>query len=180
MCLDAPQLLILDEPTNHLDIESREALIEAINEFPGAVILISHDASLIELAADRLWLVADARVQPYEGDLAEYRALLLAASSGVRTGSAEPASASERLSAAERRSLLAPLRQTVRRAEREIERLGVERAKLEARLAEPATYAGEVDIAGLRRRIDEIEQRVALEEARWLEAGEEIDRLEAA
>src|SRR6516164_9621680 len=65
----APSLLILDEPTNHLDIESREVLVQAINEFPGAVVLVSHDEHLIELIADRLWLVADGTVQPFEGDL---------------------------------------------------------------------------------------------------------------
>ena len=77
MCLDAPQLLILDEPTNHLDIDSREALVEAVNEFPGAVIVISHDRHLVELVADSLWLVAGGRVRPYDGDMNDYRQLLL-------------------------------------------------------------------------------------------------------
>ena len=77
MCLDAPQLLILDEPTNHLDIDSREALVEAVNEFPGAVIVISHDRHLVELVADSLWLVADGKVRPYDGDMDDYRQLLL-------------------------------------------------------------------------------------------------------
>jgi ATP-binding cassette subfamily F protein 3 len=179
MCLEAPQLLILDEPTNHLDIDSREALVAAVNEFPGAVILISHDASLIELAADRLWLVGDGRVRPYEGDLAEYRTFLLA-SGAARAPAAEPAPADARMSAAERRSLLAPLRQTVRAAERAIERLSAERAALETALADPKSYAGTVDIAALRRSLDEIDRRIAHEEVRWLEAGEEIERVEAA
>ena len=73
-----PQILVLDEPTNHLDIDSRDALIEAVNEFPGAVLLISHDRNLIELTADRLWLVAGGRVRPYDGDLADYHRSLLA------------------------------------------------------------------------------------------------------
>src|SRR5207248_7885541 len=72
-----PHLLILDEPTNHLDIDSRAALVEAINEFPGAVILISHDRHLIEACADRLWLVGDGTVAPYDGDLDDYRRLVL-------------------------------------------------------------------------------------------------------
>src|SRR5881394_3225997 len=72
-----PNMIILDEPTNHLDIDSRAALAEAINEFPGAVILISHDRYLIEACADRLWLVADGTVAPYEGDLDDYRRLVL-------------------------------------------------------------------------------------------------------
>src|SRR5690606_39952774 len=70
---DGPNLFILDEPTNHLDIDSREALMMALNEFPGAVILISHDRHLIEATADRLWLVRNGEVKPYEGDLADYR-----------------------------------------------------------------------------------------------------------
>ena len=104
MCLDEPQLLILDEPTNHLDIDSRAALVEAINGFAGAVIVISHDRHLVELVADSLWLVADGRVKAYDGDLEDYRRLLLETS-------AEPVAALEkpkalRRSATERRALL--------------------------------------------------------------------------
>ena len=73
-----PHLVILDEPTNHLDIDSRAALIEAINDYPGAVILVSHDRYLIEACADRLWLVADGQVTPFDGDLDDYRRLVLA------------------------------------------------------------------------------------------------------
>ena len=72
-----PHLVILDEPTNHLDIDSRAALIEAINDYPGAAILVSHDQHLIEACADRLWLVGDGTVAPYEGDLDDYRRLVL-------------------------------------------------------------------------------------------------------
>jgi ATP-binding cassette subfamily F protein 3 len=70
---EGPNLFILDEPTNHLDIDSRESLIHALNDFPGAVILISHDRHLIEATADRLWLVKDGSVKPYDGDMADYR-----------------------------------------------------------------------------------------------------------
>ena len=73
---DAPQLLILDEPTNHLDIDAREALVKALADFQGAVLLITHDPHLVELVADRLWLVADGTVRPFDGDLDDYRALL--------------------------------------------------------------------------------------------------------
>lgn len=182
MCLDAPQILILDEPTNHLDIDSREALVQALNDFPGAVLLISHDRHLVELVADRLWLVADGRVRPYEGDLDDYRRLLLETSA---PGSDRPAGPStrdrtERLSAAERRSLLAPLRQASRAAERELQRLTAERAALEAQLASPATYAGAGDPVSLRRRLDALATEIAAAESRWIEAEEEIDRLEAA
>src|SRR5690606_18944375 len=74
-----PHILILDEPTSHLDIDSREALIYALNEFNGAVLIITHDTYLAEATADRLWLVKDGRAQPYDGDLADYKALVLAA-----------------------------------------------------------------------------------------------------
>ena len=73
----APHLLILDEPTNHLDIDSRTALIEAINDYPGAVILVSHDRHLLDACADRLWLVADGKVTSFDGDLNDYRRRVL-------------------------------------------------------------------------------------------------------
>ena len=79
---DAPQLLILDEPTNHLDIDAREALVKALADFQGAVLLITHDPHLVELIADRLWLVADGTVRPFDGDLDDYRALLAERSRG--------------------------------------------------------------------------------------------------
>lgn len=201
MCLEAPQLLILDEPTNHLDIDSREALVEALNEFPGAVVLISHDRHLVELVADRLWLVADGRVRPYEGDLDDYRRLLLETSGGgngrsalargAQTTAAATASAGDerprqaaeqqRLPAAERRSRLAPLRQAARQAELDMRRLATERARLEARLADPATYAvGGGDAAALRRRLSELTGEAAEAEARWLAAEERIEGLVGA
>src|SRR5204863_9858102 len=83
-----PNMIILDEPTNHLDIDSRAALAEAINECPGAVIMVSHDRYLIEACADRLWVVADRAVTAYDGDLEDYRRMVLSAS-GVRTGTRE-------------------------------------------------------------------------------------------
>jgi ATP-binding cassette, subfamily F, member 3 len=183
MCLDAPQFLILDEPTNHLDIDSREALVDALNAFPGAVLLISHDRHLVELVADRLWLVAGGRVRPYEGDLDDYRRLLLETSAPEqRAAAAVERPRPDRLSGAARRSLLAPLRQAARAAERELERLAAERAALEARLADPATYAagGAADPAALRKALAEVAARTEAAEARWMEAEEEIDRLEAA
>ena len=90
---DGAHLLILDEPTNHLDIDSRAALIEAINAYPGAVILVSHDRYLIEACADRLWLVGDGAVTPFDGDLDDYRRLVLSDRGG------EPKRASEQAAA---------------------------------------------------------------------------------
>ena len=77
VAMEAPHLLILDEPTNHLDIDSRRALLDALNDYEGAVILITHDRSLMELVADRLWLAADGTVRPFEGDMDDYARLVL-------------------------------------------------------------------------------------------------------
>jgi ATP-binding cassette subfamily F protein 3 len=77
VAMEAPHLLILDEPTNHLDIDSRRALLDALNDYEGAVILITHDRSLMELVADRLWLAADGRIEPFDGDMEDYAALVL-------------------------------------------------------------------------------------------------------
>ena len=113
----APHLLILDEPTNHLDIDSRAALIEALNDYPGAVILISHDRHLIEACADRLWLVQDGTVKPFDGDLDDYRRRVLS-ESGAETAPAikprrGPIRAAARRAAAEKRAETAPLRKRV-------------------------------------------------------------------
>jgi ATP-binding cassette subfamily F protein 3 len=84
----APHLLILDEPTNHLDIESRRALLDALNDYEGAVILITHDRSLIELVTDRLWLAADGHIRPFKGDMDDYaRFVLDRAKAGMRAPS---------------------------------------------------------------------------------------------
>jgi ATP-binding cassette subfamily F protein 3 len=176
MCLEAPQLLILDEPTNHLDIDSREALVEAVNEFPGAVIVISHDRHLVELVADSLWLVEGGRVSPYEGDMEDYRRLLLETS----TDPAAPAPAkSERRPAGERRALLAPLRQKEKEAERLIERLDRERRAMEAKLADPASYANGTDIGALQKRLAQLKAETEAAEHGWLEAEAAIEAVAA-
>jgi ATP-binding cassette, subfamily F, member 3 len=170
----APQILILDEPTNHLDIDSREALVEAINDFAGAVILISHDRHLIELTADRLWLVADGRVWPFDGDIDSYRDSLLGR---TRANGADEDKRSERQRGAAQRQRVAPLRQAAREAERELERLTRDRSALAARLANAETYQlpGN-DIEALARRNAELEAAIAAAEARWLEAEQELER----
>src|SRR6201999_944255 len=77
VAMNAPHLLILDEPTNHLDIDSRRALLDALNDFEGAVVLITHDRSLMELVADRLWLAADGAIKPFNGDMEDYAKFVL-------------------------------------------------------------------------------------------------------
>ena len=83
VAMEAPHLLILDEPTNHLDIDSRRALLDALNDYRGAVILITHDRSLMELVADRLWLAADGSIAPFEGDMDDYARLVLDRADGA-------------------------------------------------------------------------------------------------
>jgi ATP-binding cassette subfamily F protein 3 len=179
MCVRAPHILILDEPTNHLDIDSRQALVEAVNEFPGAVIVVSHDRHLVELTADRLWLVANGRVTPWDGDLDDYRRWLLARA--VPEPEPSPATPEPpRPSAAERRARLAPLRAAARAAERDIERLTRERERLHARLADSAAYVDGAAVAALRRQERELDTLIAEAEARWLDAAAEIEALEAA
>src|SRR4051794_11558868 len=135
---DAPQLLVLDEPTNHLDIDARDALVKALADFQGAVLLITHDPHLVELVADRLWLVADGTVRPFDGDLDDYRALL---SERARPVKADTATRRDnRRERAEARANLMPLRRQAKEAEARIARLTEERGRLERQLADPGLY----------------------------------------
>ena len=133
-----PNMIILDEPTNHLDIDSRAALAEAINEFPGAVIMVSHDRYLIEACADRLWVVANQAVTAYDGDLDDYRRMVLSAS-GTRLPSRERAkeNAKPERGKTEKRT---PLRQRIAQAEAEIERINGIIAKIDTALALPDLF----------------------------------------
>ena len=170
----APALLILDEPTNHLDIESREVLVQAINEFPGAVVLVSHDEHLIELIADRLWLVAGGTVRPFEGDLEDYRRLVLergGSGEGVRSNGPNSRREARRL-AAERRRELDPLRQQARRAEETVARLTKERKALDRSLAQDN---GLSPAEALMRRA-ELVRLIERAETDWLTAAEAVER----
>ena len=178
---DAPALLILDEPTNHLDIVTREALVDAINDFPGAVVVVSHDLHLLELVADRLWLVADGTVRPFEGDLQDYeRQVLDGGGSRNETRSGEPQSGSRRTArrlAAERRRELEPLRQAARRAEETIARLTEERDALDRALAQPPGRRGNgVALAAALKRRAELMRLIERAETEWLAAEEIIER----
>lgn len=170
--LDAPNLLILDEPTNHLDIDAREALVRALADFQGAVLLITHDPHLVELVADRLWLVAGGTVRPYDGDMDTYRVLLAEQARGPLRADAGPTRRDERRDRAEARVQLAPLRRRARDAETQISRLGADRAKVEARLADPALYATGrgAEVVAAQQELARLERAIAAAEAEWLEA----------
>lgn len=136
----APNMIILDEPTNHLDIDSRAALAEAINEFPGAVIMVSHDRYLIEACADRLWVVADHGVTPYDGDLDDYRRSVLSVRSADTRDRADDRTKSERPKSEPKRNRRAAPRQRMAEAEAEIERITGIIAKIDAALALPDLF----------------------------------------
>ncbi len=172
--LDAPHLLILDEPTNHLDIESREALVEALTAYSGAVILVSHDMHLLGLVADRLWLVKDGRVAPYEGDLESYRTLLL-------RGEERPARSEKPKTKRASPDRLKDLRGELRQAEARVARIEEMREKLASKLADPALYeeARAGDLAVWQKKFAEIEDGLARAEALWMEAVERLEKAEA-
>ena len=149
----APHLLILDEPTNPLDVDSREALVRALTDYEGAVILISHDRHLIEATCDRLWLVRDGTVRSYDGDMDSYRELLLSERGGqakerreLGNGAAEVSAASradQRRLAAERRAELAPLKKQMQAHEKRMEKLSHEISAIDLKLGDAALYAKE-------------------------------------
>jgi ATP-binding cassette, subfamily F, member 3 len=175
--LDAPHLIILDEPTNHLDIESREALVEALTAYGGAVILVSHDPHLVELVADRLWLVKDGNVRPFEDDMEAYRRLLLSERDG-----GGPVKVREERPKAPRpapRSATAPLRAEVARCEARVAKLEAMRETIDTQLANPALYRqGDAEaIEKWQKKRAEVVDGLARAEALWMTA---LERLEAA
>ena len=173
--IDAPHLLILDEPTNHLDIESREALVEALTAYSGAVILVSHDMHLLELVADRLWLVNNGRVTPYEEDLESYRKQLLSADKPSK----KTPSKAERPKPASREKILS-LRSDVRKSEARLEKLNKMRDKLAIKLADSALYddtrIGE--LATWNKKYAEVMEALERAEALWLAAQEKLESAE--
>jgi ATP-binding cassette subfamily F protein 3 len=187
-----PHLLILDEPTNHLDVDAREALVRALNDYEGAVILISHDRHLMDACADRLWVVRNGTVQPYDGDMDSYRAECLAErgtdpkaprSKSRSNGPARPTPQEARRQAAEQRAAIAPLKQAVARAEAEIDRLTKQIAAIDAALADTALYSRDLARAqGLARERAQLARSRAAAESRWLDASEayEAARLDDA
>ncbi len=175
-----PHLLILDEPTNHLDIDSRAALIEALNDYPGAVIVVSHDRHLLAACADRLWLVSGGEVSPFDGDLDDYRQQVLSDRSergAERSAKNSPGARSERRKAsAGKRVETAPLRQKVLRAEATLKRLAGEIERLDRSLAESGLFAREParGAALAKERANNV-AALARAEEEWLAASAEFD-----
>ena len=171
--LDAPHLLILDEPTNHLDIESREALVQALTTYSGAVILVSHDMHLLSLVADRLWLVSEGRVVPFDHDLAEYRRFLL--------GTPAPKKVTEKQKPNKsKREQLILARTEVHKNEERLEKLNMMYEKLQEKLAEPKLYEDHNadDLAVWQKKFSEVEKALERAEGLWLAASSKVEKLE--
>ncbi|KGJ23678.1 ABC-F family ATP-binding cassette domain-containing protein [Paracoccus sanguinis] len=170
--IDAPHLLILDEPTNHLDIESREALTEALNDYTGAVVLVSHDMHLLELVADRLWLVSGGAVTPYAEDLETYRRSLLTADEPER-----PREAAKPAPRRPSRDTVLELRAEARRCEERVEKLTDMLDRIAAKMADPALYDDPAEAEKWGRKHAEATEALPRAEALWMDA---LERLEAA
>ena len=188
---DSPHVLILDEPTNHLDIDARDALVQALNDYNGAVILISHDRRLLELTVDRLWMVADGTVKPFDGDLADYAGWLrersrAASGKGSKTSDASTGEGNSRVdrkearkAAAERRKENADIRKAAREAEKLLEKLTVRRQKLIDTLGDPATYEKSTqEVKDLILKKEAVDREIVAAEATWLEASEALEAAE--
>ncbi|MEM9812015.1 MAG: ABC-F family ATP-binding cassette domain-containing protein [Pseudomonadota bacterium] len=171
--LDAPHMIILDEPTNHLDIESREALVQALNAYDGAVILVSHDPHLIGCVADRLWLVKDGAVQPWEDDLDAYQRLLLGQKQPTDKKAPDKAKRPPQ-------NLIKSLRAEVEKCEARIQKLEDMRRTIDSRLANPLLYErGDTEeIAKWQKKRGEVEDGLTRAEGLWAEAQDKLDRAE--
>jgi len=193
---NAPHLLLLDEPTNHLDMDARESLVSAINDFDGAVVLVSHDTHLVKMVADQLWVVAGGKVTPFDGDIDDYQMRLLRERGGGKNGGRErerdrerersvapkPAATAaapdssrrdQRKQSAEARNKRAPLRKALDALEKTIARLGKQRSEIEAKLADPASYSDPtVNVVDLQREKVRLEREIAHAEHDWLIAQE--------
>ena len=178
---DSPGLLILDEPTNHLDMETRESLVEALAAYSGAVVLVSHDWHLVELVADRLWLVDNGSVKPFDGDLDAYRQRLEERDAAeeeraAKSGQRDPKRHARR-EAAQVRLALEPLRRESRRAEEMAARLAAEQQALDRELAAPNGFGGgSPALAEALKKRAELGRRIAEAEAQWLAAEEALER----
>ncbi len=191
-----PNLLLLDEPTNHLDLEMRQALAVALQDYEGAVVLVSHDRHLLRTVADEFLLVADGRASPFDGDLDDYARWLAEHAPGSAAASqpapvpapsvAPPAAAKPSESAemrkdrkrteAQRRAALGPLRARIAKFEQQIEALGEEAAKLERELLQATAANDAARITLLSQQRGRVAGSLAAAETGWIQASEELER----
>ncbi|MFQ5534443.1 MAG: ABC-F family ATP-binding cassette domain-containing protein [Sphingomonadales bacterium] len=184
MTCDKPHILLLDEPTNHLDVVSRQALVQAINAFEGAVVIVSHDPHVIEMTADRFWLIESGRVTPFDGDMDDYRNLLIGRGKNTNGKAKAPKAArngddrkEQRRREVDARRALANLKKRLARAETAVERLEAEKSELEEALADSALYQGDgIRLTELQLQLGEVEQNLAIAEETWAGLQELWDR----
>jgi ATP-binding cassette subfamily F protein 3 len=187
---NAPHMLLLDEPTNHLDMDARASLIDAINDFEGAVVLVSHDTHLVKMVADQLWLVDRGTVQPFDGDIDEYQAKLLRERGGragredkaARRNKEKPKAApaaparEQRKQEADGHVKRGPLKRALEAAEKDLAKLTQQRREIDARLADPATYSATPTVATeLQKEKIRLERELAHAEHAWLVAQEALE-----
>ncbi|HUA52362.1 MAG TPA: ABC-F family ATP-binding cassette domain-containing protein [Candidatus Sulfotelmatobacter sp.] len=181
---DAPHLLVLDEPTNHLDLEARDALIEGLADYGGAVIVVTHDRHLVELIAERLWLVADGTATPFDGDIDDYRRMIAETPRAAPAPSAPPtppriervAKALPATAPARPNRPVSSIRRAAQAAETLVAKLTDEKAALDRDLADPETYRnGGERLAALTRRHAHAARELAEAEARWLELAQQLE-----
>lgn len=179
---DAPHLLVLDEPTNHLDMDSRAELIKALNAYEGAVLLISHDRNLVESIVDRLWVVGQGAIEPFEGSLEDYRKLQLErerarTKSKTRTTSKQD----QRRAAAKAREALAPLRKKITKLEAQIETLRTSLKGIDDALSDPDLFSKDKDRAiNLGQNRARVLEDIEKNEASWLDAVEAYENAVAS
>jgi ATP-binding cassette subfamily F protein 3 len=177
-----PNLLLLDEPTNHLDLEMRHALNVALQDYQGAIVVVSHDRHLLRSVTDQLLLVAGGKVQPFDGDLEDYRVWLTEQKKGEEKTSVEAALTvsrkDQRKLDAERRKKHKPLFDALKKAELAVEKYHHEQRQLEHQLADPAIYAEseKVRLKKLMERKIQVDKALESAEADWMEAEEKLEK----
>jgi ATP-binding cassette subfamily F protein 3 len=185
VAMEAPHLLILDEPTNHLDIDSRRALLDALNDYQGAVILITHDRSLMEMVADRLWFAADGTIVPFDGDMDDYAKQVIersrAAARGPSQVKAEAAAPPPKPVAVARPKVpTGSARRRAETAEAALARATQAVAELDKALTDPQVFAkNPAQAADLGRQRDAAQAKLEAAEAEWLEAVEAYEAMKA-
>ncbi|MCW3837531.1 ABC-F family ATP-binding cassette domain-containing protein [Sphingomonas canadensis] len=178
---DAPHMLILDEPTNHLDVDAREALVQALNAYTGAVLIISHDRHMVEMTADRLVLVDNGTAKDFDGSMEDYVAFVLAKDAGGgKQTKAQKQEAKRR--EAEEREAAAALRKAAKAAESELAKLTEKRSAIDRAMFDPATATpdlAKLTMTELMKRRADLEKKIEAAETTWMEASEALERLAA-
>ena len=178
---DAPHMLILDEPTNHLDVDAREALIQALNEYTGTVVLVSHDRHMLEMTADRLVLVDQGTAKEFDGSLDDYIAFVLSKDgAGPKLSKADKKEA--RRLATEAREKEAELRKVAKAAESELAKLTEQRSAVERAMFDPSTAEGalaKLSMTDLMKRRAELSDKIDAAEVAWMEASEALEGIAA-